>query len=104
MRFELPIILALVAQLAQSSPVLDNNLQARTVEDGRKSPLHLYLLLNGVTEYDTCLDDCLTRVTVKNHRHPNDAERQECTDYCAKKHPGRVPGRQSKVKPEQRAH
>lgn len=93
MRFELPIILALVAQLAQSSPVLDNNLQARTVEDG-----------HGVTEYDTCLDDCLTRVTVKNHRHPNDAERQECTDYCAKKHPGRVPGRQSKVKPEQRAH
>ncbi|KAI6268496.1 hypothetical protein MCOR27_003854 [Pyricularia oryzae] len=72
MRFELPIILALVAQLAQSSPVLDNNLQARTVEDGRK--------------------------------HPNVAERQECTDYCAKKHPGRVPGRQSKVKPEQRAH
>lgn len=46
MRFELPIILALVAQLAQSSPVLDNNLQARTVEDGRKSPLHLYLLLS----------------------------------------------------------
>ncbi|TLS26463.1 hypothetical protein PpBr36_05516 [Pyricularia pennisetigena] len=65
MRFQVPIIVAFIAHLAQSNPVLPNNLQARTLEDGRKQP---------------------TRDDTKN-----------CENGCAEKHPGRVPGRESKI-------
>ncbi|TLD08748.1 uncharacterized protein PgNI_07982 [Pyricularia grisea] len=42
MRFELPLIIAFIAHVAQANPTLLNNLKARQLEHGRKFPSQFY--------------------------------------------------------------